>query len=500
MERYDYTKLTVEEMLKKLARYPMEERLGSMFNHSLTFINNNYDVVKTNNINEVQPWEMETFILLCIMANNNFTPNSFKSKQGNREKQTILSNIRLEMEFWEEFNNEELSEVLIPAIANLEFPIQHFNFFYSTYRYNYLFNIDEKLKLEFYNKYHLEYEDIVTFFFVLDIILRNSEYKSTTFNYLFKSYFKICNIFVKNLEDIIEAQKIIAPNPKRYKYAFKLFTSYPFIFYDNCCYLSLPHNLITACTDSLLIRLTSEEKPNDELRKAFGTPFEKYVFKILNDSEIYKYIIPETIYTNKGKKIKSSDVIFSDNTNIVFVDAKLSQTSVMVKNVDIEYIRKTTKQYAEGIIQLHKRMNEYPHIFNPFEFTCNKDNIFGLLVVLEDSNLLRHNIYQEVFNTLNIDKESETAIYIKSHISICGINELEKLTFTGKSILPHLKQRKESDSHFGYPIICSDIEEKQTTKHSIEIKKYKNKIVNNIKPYIENLIKNEYIKLKTPKA
>ena len=80
----DYTVMNVNDMLKKLSRYPMEERLGIMFNNSMKFINNSYSVVATNEKNEVQPWEMDTFLLLCIMANNNTTPNTFNSKQGKR--------------------------------------------------------------------------------------------------------------------------------------------------------------------------------------------------------------------------------------------------------------------------------------------------------------------------------------------------------------------------------------------------------------------------------
>lgn len=491
----DYNVMDVNDMLKKLSRYPMEERLGIMFNNSMKFINNSYSVVSTNEKNEVQPWEMDTFLLLCLMANNNTTPNTFNSKQGKREVYNILSNIRMEMECWDDFPKEHLVDVLLPAIANQQFPIQNYNFFYSTYRYLFIFNYNEKLKQEFLKKYQVEYEEIVIVFYLIGIIIAMDKYSPQIIQYIFQEKFLLCNNFSIELETLIEKQKLLTPNPEKYKYGLKLFNSYPFIIYNDIYYLPLPHTLMSACTDSLLIRLTSENERNDELRKTFGEAFEKYLYKIIDDSKIYDKVIPETLYYKNKRPIKSSDVIFTDNEHIVFVDAKLSQTSSKVKNIDLESIKKVASQYAEGVVQLYKRMIEYPKTFNPFEFECEENKKFGILACLEDSNIIRHQIYDIAFEMLKIEKGSETANFIKSNIAICGVSELEKLIFNGQSIIPHLEYRRNNHSYTDYPLINGDIQDKQGYKKSLKIKEFKDLLTTSIEPYVSDLIKKGYIKI-----
>ena len=246
--------------------------------------------------------------------------------------------------------------------------------------------------------------------------------------------------------------------------------------------------------DSLLIRLTSENERNDELRKTFGEAFEKYLYKIIDESKIYYKAIPETTYYKNKQPIKSSDVIFTDKEHIVFVDAKLSQTSSKVKNIDLASINKVASQYAEGVVQLYKRMIEYPKIFNPFEFECEESKKFGVLVCLEDSNIIRHKIYDVAFEMLKIDKESETANFIKSNIAVCGVSELEKLVFNGQSIIPHLVYRQKNHSYTDYPLINSEIQDKQGYNQSLKIQEYKDLLTTSIEPYIADLIKKGYIK------
>lgn len=496
MGRINYTKLTVDEMLIRLGRYPMEERLSSMLNASIGFIRNNYNVKKTFDENGTQPWEMETFLLLCIMANNKFTPNSFATAKGKREKLNILSNIRMGMEFWDDYGCEDHFEVILTTHANLEFPIQQYNFYHSTYRFSYIFNSDKALQAEFKKKYGVEYVEIVSLFHLIDIIMRRFDFKPDVFNYLLKKYFNVCNIFSYDLDDLIEDQRIICPDLQMGKYSLKLFVSHPFIHYGHFYYFPLPHTLITACTDSLLIRLTSESKCGDDLRQAFGVPFERYLYKILNDSKIYSQTTSETLYLRNEDKIKSSDVVVTDGDSIVFMDAKLSQTNSKVRVADLKTIEKCSKQYAEGIVQLYKRMNEYPEFFNPFDLYCKKENVFGLLVVLEDANLLRSKIYKYAFDSLQILEGSEVAKYIKSNIAICGINELEQLTFYGKSIIPHLIYRRDSKLYANYSIINNEIYLQQKGEQSPQIKEHISTLCNTMIYDIEDLLSKQIIALR----
>ena len=114
---------------------------------------------------------------------------------------------------------------------------------------------------------------------------------------------------------------------------------------------------------------------------------------------------------------------------------------------------------------------------------------------LEDSNIIRHQIYDIAFEMLKIEKDSETANFIKSNIAVCGVSELEKLVFNGQSIIPHLVYRQNNHSYTDYPLINSDIQDKQGYNKSLKIKEFKDLLTTSIKPYVSDLIKKGYIKI-----
>lgn len=473
MEEEYYQKLSANDILVRLARYPMEERLCSFMKDSSEFVKNGYSTDKALNENKLQPWEMETFLLFCILANNKVTKKHLQSKEGIREKYNILLNIRNGLEPWEKDSYQASLDRILLAIANQQFPIQHYHIWMNSYRFSFLFNFNSCFESLFLQKFHVPYDEILAGLFVIDCLIRTNKFTQDLLQKFVKQNPYLLNVFVKDLDTLITEQKLLIGNHTCYKYVFKLFTAYPFVKYEDNYYLCLPHTLLPASTDSLLMRLTDG---NDEVRKAFGDAFEEYVFKIVKDSGLYANVSPEQKYFKNKQEIKSPDIMLLSDDSMVFVEVKLTQTNVGIKNLDDKKIEEAINQRADNIVQLYKRIKDYPKYLNPFGVIQEMTNVFGVVVYLQDANIFRDNIYNKVFSKLKLAPNSEEANFIKSNISICDVVDFEDLYFSGKCIIPHLKNRRDNGLCNNFSIINREIYDKQPDKKSEKLEKFKEKM------------------------
>ena len=70
------------------------------------------------------------------------------------------------------------------------------------------------------------------------------------------------------------------------------------------------------------------------------------------------------------------------------------------------------------------------------------------MALLEDSYISRRQIYQEVFQQLKLDPESEEAKFIKANISITSFHDLESFAFGSRDIFVALKEKRANQSNW----------------------------------------------------
>jgi len=271
-----------------------------------------------------------------------------------------------------------------------------------------------------------------TFFFVL--------FESDKKNIYFKELDKIIQTFYKQFNALkisrkrfIEIQEQMnsfdSNNPNTYYYSFKYFFQYPFIEYDKIIHFPLPHLLKNSITDSLLYRIT---KGNNSLRITIGKEvLEEYLYSILNESKLYDEVEKEVPYNIGNNPHLSPDVmVYKDSTCILF-DCKMSVPSVELLNFDEIKIEETIKRCAKSMIKVYERILEFGVHYKPFKSKndFNKDNIFGVVIWLEDNYLRREMIYKAMSKIMKIDFESDEMSYIKAHVKFTGMRDIEECTF-----------------------------------------------------------------------
>ena len=73
----------------------------------------------------------------------------------------------------------------------------------------------------------------------------------------------------------------------------------------------------------------------------------------------------------------------------------------------------------------------------------SKENIYGIVVVLEDAVVSRKKVYEKVYTILqDVDALSEEEKnYICSHIKVLPLRDIEHMILHNTSLLPELKEQ-----------------------------------------------------------
>lgn len=131
-----------------LKRYSFDEKMRVLQYYSRQLMNIN--VVKLDN-NKPMAWELETFLLLSIKADE-YQHKNFKGKNIN-EFFKIINCIKEYQHpiLLSKLDSPQFADFLFIALGSTQFDIQSFNI-YKYYRYNYFFNYADKdinMKSEF---------------------------------------------------------------------------------------------------------------------------------------------------------------------------------------------------------------------------------------------------------------------------------------------------------------------------------------------------------------
>lgn len=460
---YDYYDqyCNFDQIPKLLKRFSFSEKIRICNKYSRIFMQHEISNEVNKLIKLPLPWYIETFLLLSVEAQE-YTSGDFTKKNENKFIKMInaIGNyIPKAMQIKNDtFNSKNYSfaDTILPVIALTQFHIHEFEWF-KYYRYYWLFTFqNESLNLKdiFQQKFNTDYIDFLDLGIYLKIIFLNestSPAEKEIVEYLINTRFpKAAQHLIISREDYIFLSHKLVSNPDdKSEYIFSVRPSYQFAFivFDNNLFFPLPHLITQNITSALLYRLTDpqQNKDGNALRDKIGkNVLEPYLFEILFESKIYDEIYPECNYKAKRKNNSlSPDVMVRQKNDYLFLDSKLTVPGIGIRFFDINAYEKNIEITAQNIIKLYNQIKSFPLRYNPFKVFSKDDDDFywGTVVVFEDSYVLRNKVYHKVFEELSILDNSKTAIWLKEHIKVVSLYEVERLSFCSKSIIDAIKEQ-----------------------------------------------------------
>lgn len=215
---------------------------------------------------------------------------------------------------------------------------------------------------------------------------------------------------------------------------------YPFISGKNFTYIPSPYLVINAVTESMLNRVTLND---NKIRRIIGKEvIEHYVYDIVKQLDTVTWISNEIEYFKGKDRVLSPDVIAAEDDKVIFYDTKAITPSLKLRKFDIVEIEKDIEIYAKDVVQIYNQINNYLKGFFRLNNVYTKENIFGIVVVLEDAVVPRKKVYDSAISILlesGAILEQEEKDYICSHIKVLPLRAIECMILQNTSLLPELQ-------------------------------------------------------------
>ena len=414
---------------------------------------------------DVFPWCIETFVMLSIEAKE-YGHSDFKGK--NEKKFLKMCNAIWNgstMLIDKKCGRFSLPDLVLPLTALTQAELQELNDI-KKYRYWVIFGDDTdpvRLKTTFKEKMGTEYEDFLLLGSVIQVMLF-TQYKvgkaipQDVLKYLICQRFSVAApkllITRENYVKLLHTYVKDDTDKTKYIYSLRPSIQFPFIQYDKSIYFPLPHLIAQSITSALMYRITDQD---DELRTAIGKNiWEKYLLKLLKDSNCYNEVFPEQEYRNQGSVAKSPDVLARQGDDVLFLDSKSSVPGIGIRIFDEDTYEKNIRIIAEYIVKLFKQIRLFEK-YNPFSerTTINFNRCWRVVVILEDSYIRRQYYYEKALEILKMNKESDEAKWIITHIKVASLYEVERLSLCGVSIIDAFREAFKEDPYsyafLGFP-------------------------------------------------
>jgi len=418
------------------------------------------------NINgKVLPWELETFALLSVLSTNEYDNRTFSSKKSRKQFINIINTIKDYIPTMLELNRNNFLDNFRIVAGLTQFHLQE-PFIFKYHRYNYFFNFkNEKVDMqtEFSNKFGVEYSDFAEFGWLTNAFyskdLKHDDLVNKTIDYLFYKYSHVLRKLVIERESLIFLQQEVTTNIDEYLYSFKYFCQFPFVKHNEDFFLPLPHLLFQSVTSSLLFRLTEDNKG---VRDIFGKEvLESYLFAITESSFKYDEIKKEFDYKGSKGNERTLDLMIKHNNQCLLIDIKSMSPSISIRNLKTKTIDTTKSRQIDQLVSLYKHINtKFAQEYIPFEsdnkFT--KENIFGFVILLEDSFISRKTIHLEAAKELNIETDSDEYRWMCSNLRMISLFDYERIVFFNENIFNHLTYSRDNQSTwFNYGIFQNEL-------------------------------------------
>ena len=390
----------------------------------------------------IMPWELETFALFSIVYDNESVTEPITEDVFAEVITTIRNYWHPELTIAEENGTYEDIFFMISSIQ--QFPTQGL-ILQKLFRYAYIFNFKNKkidFKQKFIEAYSTEYKSFdLAAFIVYLTTCRKNEIDVYAKKQLMKISLSDRNVmktlkidkadYIKRLKDTYKESII------DYYYGLKVQYLWPIIEDKEYNYIPLPYLMINAVTESLLQRLTMGNK---SLRNDFGKEvLEQYLYDICSEVSTVTWISSEIAYKIGKKDKRTSDVLVAEDDYCVFYDSKSLSPSLKIRKFDRNEINKNIQLYAEAVMEIYVQVKNYEEGYYSLDKSYEKNKIFGVVVVWDDSYISRKSVYEYIFKEKNLPEEEQ--IYIHSHIKIVSLRQIEHMVLQNTSFLVSLKKQ-----------------------------------------------------------
>lgn len=441
-----------------LKNYTLESKLLTCQKYSSRIMSiSEVDMSKAYSEN-IMPWEIEAFAAYSIVYDAGEAKNELDGK-------TFSDCITLIRNYWHEGlseaeKNGRYPETFMMISALQQFPVQGV-FLQKLYRYHYFFTFRNKkinMREVLLEKLGITYEQLEEFAF-MTFVLYSKEAQDTisgsqlqsTLSKVFsdKEVMGILSIDVDEYRK--ELFSLYKDNVVDQYYGLKIQYVYPFVSGEKFTYLPSPYLVINAATESILNRVTYRD---DNIRRTIGKEvIEKYVYDIISQLSTVTWITPEFEYYCGKNKMLSSDVIAAEDGKVILYDTKAITPSLKLRKFDEGEIEKNIEIYAQDVVQIYKQINNYLQGLYQLDKDYCKDDIFGVVVVLEDAVVSRNKVYDKAYDILQEDKSLfiEEKNYICSHIKVLPLRSIEGMILQNTSLLPEfILQLDKSEKWYDY--------------------------------------------------
>ena len=393
----------------------------------------------------IMPWEIEAFAAYSIVYDN-------ENATAVLDSETFANVITLIRNYWhsgltEAENSGQYPEAFIMISSLQQLPVQGV-FLQKLYRYHYFFtyqneNVDMRKVL--LDKMGVSYEQLEEFAFLTFIGFSKEAQDAIPALRLQSALTKVFSdnevlslLSIEKEDYKKELFSLYQNNVIDQYYGLKIQYVYPFVSGKDFTYIPSPYLVINAVTESMLNRVTFKD---DKIRRVIGKEvIESYVYEIISQLSTVTWITQEFEYQKGRGSVLSSDVISAEGDKVIFYDTKSITPSLKLRKFDAVEIEKDIRIYAENVIQIYNQIKNYLQGLFQLDKSYSKDNIFGIVVVLEDAVVSRKKVYDKVYAILqetdNLTEDEKN--YICSHIKVLPLCVIESMVLQNTSLLPEL--------------------------------------------------------------
>ena len=436
----------------------------------------------------IMPWEIEAFAAYSIVYDDDSATEELDVK-------TFSNTITLIRNYWhngltDAEEKEEYPEVFMMISILQQFPVQGV-LLQKLYRYHYFFTfqgINLDMKKVFFDKMGISYEQLEELAFLVflgfskdaqDVIPKNKLENALTKAFMNNDFMRLLSIEKEAYKK--ELSSLYSENVHDQYYGLKIQYVYPFISGKEFTYVPSPYLVINAVTESMLNRVTYKD---NVIRIAIGKEvIESYVYHIVNQLNSVTWISLEFKY-NKGKrKMLTSDVIAVEEDKVIFYDTKAITPSLKLRKFEAAEIEKDIEIYAKNIIQVYNQIKNYLQGLFQLDKKYSKDDLFGIVVVLEDAAVSRKKVYDKAYSILEETDElsKEEKNYICSHIKVLSLRAIEDMILQNTSLIPELlPQVDKTERWYDYTYSNSTTENGLISSYD----QYKRDIITRISKYM----------------
>lgn len=436
------------ECLKKLEQFTFESKMLCSQRYSSRLMDGSKIDFERAMDEGIMPWEIEIFTAYSVIYNNDEATDELDENTF-RE---MIEYIRTYWDLvWDDLEKSgEYADCFVIRAAIQQFSVQGI-FLPKLFRYNYFFNFCNQhidMRQAFLDEFKVDYSSFANTAFMVYVALSHTTLSNSSeviLDKAFENNIVLSQLSISKNDYVEHMQELYNSDIIQMYYGLKAHDWWPFIDGENYRYIPAPYLVINAVTDSMLNRLTLK---NNRLRNEFGKEvLESYLYDIYKQVDTVSWISSEIDYKIGRKSYKTSDVLVGEDGYCIFFDTKAQVPSLKIRNLDAKEIEKDIIIYAKAIIQIYHQIKNYLSGHYELEQQYERDNLFGVVVMLETVAFSRSKMYTKVFELLTEGGELisiEEQNYIHSHIKIVSLRDIESLVLENNSFLtPLLVQSKD---------------------------------------------------------